>query len=289
MSELEQAVAAVTSSKKYGAVCADTVRRIARRELANRKNLKVAIKATKRRLHQVYGAFEQDIDYDTLYRRLEKAYGTGSESEIKAACRYALALHNSTRERLSVLDRFYSAIFEVTGQPHAILDLGSGLNPLSVPWMGLNAGSRYIPLDIDGARIRFLNRFLSLATQEPLARCQDILVHPPDDIADVALLLKMSPSLERQEPGSTGRLIEQLKAPAVVVSFAVQSLSGRDKQMRENYERQFLDLAESHEWAVGRLLFETELVFVLEKALPTTGDRQGLPSNDGRPTDVPGT
>lgn len=277
MSDLEQAVAAVTSAKKYRAVCADSVRRIAKRELANRGDLKAAIKATKRRLHQVYGAFERDLDYDTLYRRLETAYGTSSESEIEAACRYAMGLHDSTRERLSILDRFYPSIFEVTGRPHSILDLGCGLNPLSLPWMDLTAGSRYIPLDIDGARIRFLNQALPLAGQEPLARCQDILVHPPDDITDVALLLKMSPSLERQEPGATGRVIEQLGVPNVVVSFAVRSLSGRDRQMRENYERQFLDLAANHEWPFERLLFETELVFVLEKP-PATGGGASRPS-----------
>ncbi|MFC2046397.1 16S rRNA methyltransferase [Chloroflexota bacterium] len=265
MSDLEQVVAAVTSSKKYRAVCVDTVRRIAERELANRKNLKPAIKATKRRLHQVYGAFEQDLEYSTLYRQLESAYGTGSEPEIKTACRDALGLHISTRERLSILDRFYSAIFEVTGRPHSILDLGCGLNPLSLPWMDPEVRFQYMPLDIDEARIHFLNRVLSLTGRGPLARCQDILVHPPDDVADVALLLKMSPTLERQEPGSTERLIGQLKAPIVVVSFAVRSLSGRDKRMRENYERHFLDLTENRGWPFERLLFETELVFVLEK------------------------
>ena len=276
MSDLDQAVAAVTSSKKYHAVCADTVRRIAGRELANRKNLKPAIKATKRRLHQVYGAFEQDVDYGTLYRQLETAYGTGSETEIRTACRTALGSHSSTRERLSILDRFYSAIFEVTGRPHSILDLGCGLNPLSLPWMGLSADSRYIPLDIDGARIGFLNRFLSLTRLDPLARCQDILVHPPDNAADVALLLKMSPTLERQDSGATGRLIEQLNTRIVVVSFAVRSLSGRDKQMRENYERLFLDLFESRGWPFERLLFETELVFVLEKPRLTGGGTSRL-------------
>ena len=65
MPDLDQVTQAVISSKKYGAVCEETVRRIASRELAKYTNAKRTIKATKRRLHQVYGAFEQGLDYDT--------------------------------------------------------------------------------------------------------------------------------------------------------------------------------------------------------------------------------
>jgi 16S rRNA (guanine(1405)-N(7))-methyltransferase len=262
---LEACVAAVASSKKYRAICADTIRRIAERELANHGNVRAAIKATKRRLHQVYGAFEQDLDHDVVYQRLAAAHATGSSDEIRSACQQVLGLHSSTRERLPVLDRFYDAIFEVTGRPGAFLDLGCGLNPLALPWMGLEPGARYIALDIDADRVRFLNRYLALAGLEPLARCQDILVHPPGDAADLAFLLKMSPSLERQGSGATLGLLEQLGTPFVVVSFAVKSLGGREKGMVNHYERQFLESLEDRDWPVERLVFETELVFVVSK------------------------
>ncbi len=271
MADLDQIVSAVASSKKYRSICADTIRRIAARELAVHGNVKAAVKATKRRLHQVYGAFEYDLDHDAAYRQLETAYRQGSDCEIKAACRHVLGLHSSTRERLSILDRFYPAIFGLTGQPSSLLDVGCGLNPLALPWMGLvprqgsgqAAGTRYLAFDIDAARIRFLNRYLSLAGFEPLARCQDVLSHPPDDEADVALLLKMSPTLERQEPGATLRLMERLRVSYVVVSFAVKSLSGREKGMLDHYQRQFLALARGRQWSMEEMVFETELVLVV--------------------------
>jgi 16S rRNA (guanine(1405)-N(7))-methyltransferase len=265
MPDLEAVVSAVASSKKYRAICEDTIRRIARRELAHHGSVKAATKATKRRLHQIYGAFEQDLDYEAAYRGLESAYGTGSAARIQEACRQILDQHSSTRERLPILDRFYPAILSVTGQPAAILDLGCGLNPLALPWMDLPAAARYIALDIDAARIAFLNRYLALAGLESLARCQDLLAHPPDDLADVAFLLKMSPSLERQEPGATPRLIERLRAPSIVVSFAVKSLGGREKGMVEHYQRQFSEWIEERGWPVDELVFETELVFVVKK------------------------
>jgi 16S rRNA (guanine(1405)-N(7))-methyltransferase len=276
MLELDGVVSAVASSKKYGALCTDTIRRIAAHELATHGNTKTAIKATKRRLHQVYGAFEWDLEYDAAYRQLETAYRTGSESEIRATCRHLMGGHSSTRERLPILDSFYPAVFKVTGPPRSILDMGSGLNPLALPWMdlvsqsgsGRATGARYIALDIDANRVDFLNRYLALTGLEPLARCQDILAHPPDDTADVALLLKMSPTLERQAPGATLWLVERLCTSHVVVSFAIKSLGGREKGMAQHYQRQFVAWAEERQWPTEKLAFETELVFIVTKARP---------------------
>jgi 16S rRNA (guanine(1405)-N(7))-methyltransferase len=263
---LDRVVSAVSASKKYRTICADTIRRIAARELAARGSVKMATKATKRQLHQAYGAFEHDFDEQVATQRLEAAYQTGSQSQIRSACGHVLDLHSSTRERLPILDRFYRSIFQITGQAASLLDVGCGLNPLALPWMDLVAGVRYIALDIDAARIRFLNRYLSLAGSEPLARCQDVLSRPPDDAADVALLLKMSPTLERQEPGATLRLIEHLPASYVVVSFAIKSLGGREKGMARYYQQQFLTWMGGRRWPVETLSFETELVFIVNKS-----------------------
>jgi 16S rRNA (guanine(1405)-N(7))-methyltransferase len=121
---LESVVAAVASSKKYRSVCADTIRRIAEREMTTHNDMKKAVKATKRRLHQSYGAFEQSFDYEAAYRLLEAAYRIGSQDVVQAACREVMGQHASTRERMPILDQFYPAIFQITGRPASILDLG---------------------------------------------------------------------------------------------------------------------------------------------------------------------
>jgi 16S rRNA (guanine(1405)-N(7))-methyltransferase len=268
MSDLDRVVSAVAASKKYQAVCPDTIRRIALRELAGHGGIKAATKATKRRLHQVYGAFEAASDLETAYRRLENAYLTGQAGQIRAVCRQLLAGHSSTRERLPLLEQFYAGIWAITGRPGAILDVGCGLNPLALPWMELPQGARYIALDIDSDRIAFLNRYLALDGLEPAARCQDALAHPPQDQVDVALLLKMSPTLERQEAGATLRLINHLRARFVVVSYAVRSLGGREKGMGDHYHRQFSAWAVERQWQVETRAYESELVFVVN---PNTG------------------
>jgi 16S rRNA (guanine(1405)-N(7))-methyltransferase len=267
MPDLNQIVSAVSSSKKYHSLCEDTICRVALLELevAPHASLKAAIKGTKRRLHQIYGAFEQTFDYDKAYERLESAYSSGSQEEIEATCRRILEQHTSTQERLPELEQFYDSIFRTTGKPTSILDLGCGLNPLAIPWMRIGTDARYIALDIDGLRVQFLNRYLALSGLEPLARCQDLLVHPPDDRADLALLLKMSPTLERQARGSTQRLIEGLATPMIVVSYAIRSLGGQGKGMLGNYQQQFLHVVEGRQWPVTKLVFDRELVFVVRR------------------------
>ncbi|MBN1660683.1 MAG: 16S rRNA methyltransferase [Anaerolineae bacterium] len=255
-------MSAVLASKKYRTVCTETVARIAAEELGSRDSLKETVKVTKRRLHQVYGAFESNLDYETALDALQAAYRSGDDDAVRRACRDVLVHHTSTRERLSLLDVFYPAIWEITGTPASVLDVGCGLNPLALPWMGLPPGARYVALDVDCERIDFVNRCLVIAGLAPLARCQDALVAPPQDRVDVALLLKMSPTLERQEGGATLRLVEQFHTPHVVVSYAVQSLGGREKGMIEQYGQQFNGWAEARNWTVKRLVFESELVFV---------------------------
>jgi len=131
--------------------------------------------------------------------------------------------------------------------------------------MNLHQGARYFAYDIDADRIRFLNRYFQLAGFPQLAIFQDILSHPPDTDADLALLLKTSPCLEHQEKGSTLRLLDSLRTPHIVVSFSVKSLSGREKGMLAHYERSFLSLADGKNWHVTKVVFDTELVFLVRK------------------------
>jgi 16S rRNA (guanine(1405)-N(7))-methyltransferase len=263
--DIAEIVRAVLTAKKYRSVCPDTVRRIAGHELTRHGNVKVALKETKSRLHQIYTSFERTIDYDETYRCLEIAYGTGAKSAVETACREILHLHSSTRERLPILDEFYAEIWTITGIPRTLLDLGCGLNPLALSWMHLPPGARYLAFDIDALRIVFLNRFFVLAGLPPLASWHDIVCHPPETKADVALLLKTSPTLERQEKNSTLRLLQALKTPFVVVSFSVKSLGGRERGMVAHYEREFLSIVGNESWQVNKLAFETELVFVVAR------------------------
>jgi 16S rRNA (guanine(1405)-N(7))-methyltransferase len=269
--KVDQIVSGVLAARKYRDVCTDTVRRFAAEEWAKHRNggtrraIKEASKATRSRLHQVYGAYESRVDYARAYRDLASVYAAGRPEAIETACRRLLALHSSTRERLPILDHLYDEVFSHTGVPNILLDLACGLNPLSLPWMGLEEGAAYYAYDIDRERIDFLNRYFALAGVSGCALLQDVLSQPPVQQGDVALLFKSSPCLEHQQKGATLGLLDALRARYVVVTFPVHSLSRRNRGMPEHYERSFQNVVSGRPWLVSKLRFETELVFLVDK------------------------
>jgi len=262
---IDDIVSSVQASRKYRYVCTATIRRIAAEEAAKRDTSKAAIKATKSRLHQAYGAYEAQLDYVRAYEDLRAAYASGDTQEIRAVAHRLLARHASTRERLPILHRYYDAIFAHTGLPHALLDLACGLNPLSLPWMHLASGTAYHAYDIDTKRIAFLDQFFALTDVEGRAYCQDLICDPPQQQADVALLLKTATCLERQRQGSTLALTDCLDVAYVVVTFPVKSLGRREKGMAEQYEHTFTDMLSTRPWPVTQLDLPGELAFVVDK------------------------
>ena len=276
MEELQTLIDNIQSSKKYATICVDTIKRIGEKELGKNADVKIAIKATKRKLHQIFGCYtnRREPHYDEIYEKLKAAYDTQLETEIKETCRRVLMLHTSTKERITILEKFYESIFNVTGQPKSVIDIACGLNPLTLPWMGLGKTAQYFAYDIDEKTIDFTNKYLNLTGLKSMALAQDVIVQPPVIEADVALLLKTIPCLERQEKGCSIRLMEALQAKHIVVSFPVKSIGGKSKGMPANYERILYNLIRGKDCSpcsptpsaygqVTKLPFETELVFVI--------------------------
>jgi 16S rRNA (guanine(1405)-N(7))-methyltransferase len=266
---IEAIVDNVLSSPKYRQVCADTVRRIATKEWSRQATLRQAIKSTKSKLHQVYGAYESAINYRRAYHDLERAFANaqpgGVPAEARFVCHRLLSFHASTQERLHIMDRFFSTIWQYTGVPRIVLDLACGLGPLALPWMDLDRGAVYHAYDIDAKRIAFLNRYFALTHVQGDARLQDVISHPPVEQADLALLLKTSACLEQQEKGSTLALLDALNATWIVVTFPVKSLGRREKGMARHYETAFNEMTSCRAWSVTRLIFATELAFIVKK------------------------
>src|SRR4029079_5037795 len=87
-------IQAVQSSQKYGAISEDMIRSIGLRELAARRNLKEAIKATKNKLHQVAGAYlDARLPYAEWLALLEStASGDESRTTSSAFAQACLAI-----------------------------------------------------------------------------------------------------------------------------------------------------------------------------------------------------
>jgi 16S rRNA (guanine(1405)-N(7))-methyltransferase len=250
----EDLAEAVAESRKYRHVSRETVLRIAS---ASR-----TVKAVKRKLHQISAGFISSRDVARI-ARLVDALRDGAP--VRAVCDAVLKLHSSTAERLPYCAEFYRRIFAVTGAPASILDIGCGLNPFSVPYMDLPAPVRYVATDIDALLIECVNRFFAAVGLPSGARVEDAVCSPPSDEVDLALALKLLPSLEQQAKGSSLRLLEQVRAKRLVVSFPLTTLGGRCKGMLAHYSRQYEEMLTGSFSLMGRFTVPAELVYVLER------------------------
>jgi 16S rRNA (guanine(1405)-N(7))-methyltransferase len=232
----------VRRSSRYRDVDAALVERLAAEELPKARSADDAVKRVKRRLHQAVGAFRGGLTDDA-----------------------ALRSHASTRERLPHLDTFHAGIWAVTGVPGSVLDLGCGLNPLALPWMGLAPDARYVAIDVDRRLLAVVRDHLERSGHPHDVRAMDLVSQIPDAEAEVALMLKLVTTLDRQDPEAATRLVRGLRARHAVVSFTTRSLGGRGKGM-ERTNRARMDRLVSE---VGRVRdvaeasVPGELVFVL--------------------------
>ena len=256
-------VEAVQESAKYRSVCPELIFRVGRKELATRPSLKIAIKETKNTLHQIAGAYLDSVPrYADWQRELEAAHGPEA---IRELCLRWMAQHASTRERLPFLETFYPAVLAEIGTIRSVIDIACGLNPLSLPWMGLGPEVRYDSCDLYGDMMGFVAAFLQRIGQAGSAQVCDAAVTPPGQEADLALILKFLPVLEQTERGSTLAWLQRLHAPVLLVSFPTRSLGGRGKGMAEHYETRFRETIRPQGWNVLRFAFPNELCFLIRK------------------------
>ena len=258
---IAEVVAAVQQGAKYASVDTGLIAALASQELAKGRRSKDAIKEVKGRLHQSVAAYHAGRpDFDAWQNRLALAAGA---DDLRAACRDIMAAHHSTRERLAFLDDFYRIVLGDLGAIGTLLDLGCGLNPLALPWMGLPAAATYLACDVDNAQMVFLDWWLASRRQPGRAFVCNLLagVPQPDAAVDVALLLKIVPCLEQQDRGLAERLLDELRARVLVISFPAQSLGGRRKGMVDTYARRMDELLAGRPWRVERFDFASEVVF----------------------------
>lgn len=262
--DLARLVAEVRASSKYRAVSPELVRTVGAQELTAQRAYKPALKTTKRRLHQLAGAFlDRTPRYDAWLTALRDA--AGDNERVRATCRAAMDDHASTRERLAELEHFYTTVFAALPPVTSLMDLACGLNPLAAPWMPLAPNTRYLACDLYADLCTFVDAVLPLLGLVGEAAVCDLTAGPPPWRADVALVLKTLPLLEHVRRGAGRNLLHMIDAPHLVVSFPTRSLGGRNVGMATTYARQMRAITEEAGWGYQTLTFTNEIVFVVQK------------------------
>jgi 16S rRNA (guanine(1405)-N(7))-methyltransferase len=267
MAERRDAVAeAIRQSRKYRHLCPEVVLRMAEWAITRTRSQKEAVKTAKRKLHQVCGAYLGHWESSALDDLLAQMPQGRDMELLKPACRAIMQRHTSTSERLEFLPGLFESLFRITGVPSRVLDLGCGLHPFALPWMGLPGDVKYAAWDIDARCVALVNAFLRRIGLEPLAEWRDVLGDGPKPPADVAFLLKTLPCLEQQQKGCGARLLREISAPFVVASFPARSMGGREKGMRGQYTAALAEMLHGTSWRSTLVERGQELFFVVEKA-----------------------
>lgn len=264
--QLDQLVKAVLKSPKYRNVCEDLIKNIGLHELTKRENLKIAVKSTKNKLHQIGGAyFLKKPNYGFWLEELRKAKKSGNEDFFRKTCAEIMSYHYSTRERLNILDEFYARIFSLVSPVQSIMDVACGFHPLSIPWMPISEKVTYYAYDVYKDMTSFLNEFMAIDNVRGYAEVRDVIQHAPEINTDLAFILNTIPCFEQIEKSAGLKILESINAKFLAVSFPAKTLGGREKNMLKHYEARFNKLTQEKDWAVQRLKFRSELVFLIKK------------------------
>ncbi len=260
---LAATVAAIQQNKQYAAIDADLVERIAREELAKRNNKKEVVKHARSRLRQAGTAyFKRQINYRRALQQLQDAATLG---EQKAVCRDLMAMHASTAERLPILEDLFALLADEIPQANSVLDIACGLNPLTIPWQSLAPNASYNAIDIFADMMAFLNDAIPILGVTANVQTASVIPTVPSISVDVAYIFKAISCLEQLESNAGQLLLEGVNAKHIVATFPLQSLGGRKKGMLTTYQTRMQTLTQDQPWAVKEFIFDTELVYIIEK------------------------
>ena len=263
MTHSDQVAEAVRSSRKYRSADANLVRDLAAGAVAKFGDPALAEAEVRRALHlSISAPCPEPLNVPAWTKRFAACAAAGERNTV---CRDLLQRHASTRERLPEMEAFFAGIFAAVGPVESILDLGCGVNPAALPWMGLPAGVRYHAMDARSDVTGVIQAYFNSANVDGVAEPANLLGPLPSGAADAALLLKLLPALERLQPGSALQLMQRVPAPTLVVSFPARSFGGARRGMRQNYGQALHTWLADEPWTVDRLDFRTETAFIVRK------------------------
>ncbi len=263
--DIDEFVAKVQEGAKYSQLDSCLVRQIALEELAKQRNWRDALKTTRTRLHRLTGAFlTPKLDY-AKWIDFFKSLPTDDFELFKETCKRMMKLHASTQERLPFLESFFRTCLAPIAPVSSVLDLACGLNPLAIPWMQLEKDCTYTACDVVDPLVGFLNVYFPLVGQTGGAFTCNLLQSVPQQRVQVAFLLKLLPILDQVDPKTSARLLEQVNADHLLISYPSKSLGGRSKGMKQTYSEHFERLTAGKNLKIHSFDFTNETVYLLSR------------------------
>ena len=242
---IKEFIKKVKENKKYKSLSNDIIKKeidkYLKRYTHDLYDEKFALKKIRKELHRIYSSYQTKgkRKRDKLLIELENLINKRApESQVLEVTNNLLSITISTKERLDNYPIIYEKIFEITGNPKTILDLGSGLNPLSFHYMNLPS-LNYYTYDIDLEDIKFLNKYFKIIKINgksailDIRNLKDISNLPSSDIIFMFKVYDLIVPKSRKQKKFGEELINLLikKTKFIVVSFATKTLTRKSMKL----------------------------------------------------------
>jgi len=193
------------------------------------RELKILVKDIRKILREIHGAFNIDINKrKKLIAELEiLVKANAPQNELEEVHKQLLLTHKSTRERLPYYCEIYKRIFEITGKPISILDIASGLNPMSIIFMGIT-NVKYVAMELTQEDCDFLKDYFEIMHINGTAIKMNLIEQQDFPKTDVCFVFKALDSLEAIERNISKKILEHINSKYIIVSFPKKTLSGKE-------------------------------------------------------------
>ncbi len=163
------------------------------------KDFEIVVKNVRNELNRIYGQF-----------------WIGDELNLES--------HKSTKERLEYYDYIYKKIFDITGKPKRILDLGAGLNPLSYKSI---KDVYFIATELTDYDFDKIKEIFKKDRIKGEVIKLDLFNYEKLPEADVCFMFKLLDIIETKGHKLAEKLIKDADCKYIVISFSVIDVKGR--------------------------------------------------------------
>jgi hypothetical protein len=231
----------IKKSKKYKNLSEDFIATEIEKYLKSNPYLnkitKQDLKEIKSKLHRFYSSY-QTGKKAKLNLYLEELKKSENKDQILKTADKILSTTISAKERLKDYEYIYNEIFELTEKPETIVDIGSGLNPVSYVYMNLEK-LNYYAYEINNKDIEFLNNYFSIMKRYGLNGEAGILdarkIRSLDKIpdSDIVFLFKIIDLIDEKNKKISEELIKYLinKTNYIITSFATKTLTRKSMNL----------------------------------------------------------
>ena len=194
------------------------------------KSSRTVIKDVRKILHDIYGVFILDSrKRKELFFELKEEICRNKKisDKVLELHRNILLTHRSTKERLPYYGKIYKKIFSL--DIDSILDLGSGLNIFSYPFIP-NKKIEYIATELTDDDCNLIDDYFKLMECFGLRGGSlkgDLINLKYFPKTDACFIFKILDSLEELKRDMSRDLLGRIKSKYIIVSFPTKTLSGK--------------------------------------------------------------